>query len=363
MARLTCRQCDHVPAPLDWRCVACGAPLELSDEPPFDPALIRREDWTMWRYGALLPVERRVTLGAGGTPLIESEADGLPVWAKLDYANPTGSYKDRGTETMMSYLLGHGVGQVVEDSSGNAGASVAMYAGAAGVRAQIYAPAAAPLGKKRAIAAAAELVEVAGARAEVTAACLRAVEAGAAYATHAWSPFFIAGQQTLAWELWEQLGTAPEAVVMPAGQGLLLLGVARGFRALHAAGCIERLPRLYAVQSAACDPFVRGFEAGLPAPVPVTPAPTQADGVVIGQQVRGAQVLAAIRESGGAALRVAEPELLAAHHALARRGLFAEPTSALTWAALPQVRQHLGVGHGGAIVTVLTGHGLKAVMG
>lgn len=360
-ARLTCRRCENTPAPLDWCCTACGAPLELSDQPPFNADAIRRDDWTLWRYADMLPVTRRVTLGAGGTPLVEMTWDGAPVWVKLDYTNPTGSYKDRGTEVLVNYLVTQGIRDVVEDSSGNAGASLALYAAAAGLRARIFAPTSAPAGKKRAIAAAAELVEVEGSRADVTEACLQAVEAGAAYASHAWSPFFVSGQQTLAWELWEQLGGAPAAVVMPAGQGLLVLGVAHGFRALHAAGLIDRLPRLYAIQSAACDPFVRGFESGAPEPVRVVPGPTIADGVVIGQPVRGEQVLAAIRESGGAALRCQEDEIIVARTGLAQRGLFAEPTSALTAAALPQVRAHLPPGETGPVVIVLTGHGLKSL--
>ncbi len=356
--QLTCRQCDNIPQPLDWCCTRCGAPLELSDQSPFDAARIRHGDWSLWRYAEMLPVARQVTLGAGGTPLVETMWDGLPVCAKLDYTNPTGSYKDRGIETLINYYLALRVQDVVEDSSGNAGASLATYAAAAGVRARIFAPTSAPTGKKRAIAAAAELVEIEGTRADVTEACLKAVDAGAAYASHAWSPLFVCGQQTLAWELWEQVGGAPAAVVMPAGQGLLLLGVAHGFRALHAAGLIDHLPRLYAVQSAACDPFVRGFEQGLDAPVRVVPGATLADGVVIGQPVRGKQVLAAIYESGGAALRCDEAALATAHHKLGRLGLYAEPTSALTAAALPQVRAHLG-DVAGPIVLVLTGHGLK----
>jgi threonine synthase len=357
-AVLICRRCDHIPAPLAWRCTACGAPLEISDEAPFDATLIQRDDWTMWRYGAMLPIKGRITLGAGGTPLVKTEWDGGVVWAKLDSTNPTGSYKDRGIETLINYLSAQGATDIVADSSGNAGASIALYSGAAGMRARIFTPANAPLGKKRAIAAAAELVEVGGSRADVTAACLDAVEAGAAYATHAWHPFFIAGQQTLAWELWEQLGGAPSAVVMPVGQGLLLLGVARGFRALYAAGLIDRLPRLYAIQAAASDPVVRGFESNSEDPIAVTPGETSADGVVIGQPVRGAQVLTAIRESGGAAFRYQETEIIEARAKLARQGLYVEPTSALTAAALPQVCTHLGE-NDGKIVIVLTGHGLK----
>lgn len=354
---LICSACDAPAAPLDWRCVVCGFPLEVADVPAFDARKIAADDWSLWRYAHALPVGRRFSLGAGMTPLIETMLDGQPVRAKLEYLNPTGSYKDRGTETLLNYLLGQGARAVVEDSSGNAGASVALYAAAAGLTARVYVPESAPPGKKRAIRLAAEIVEVPGPRAATTAACLEAVARGeAVYASHAWHPHFIAGQMTAAWELWEQHGRrAPEAIVCPVGQGLLLLGLYRGFVALREAGVIDRLPRLFAVQAAAADPLVRGWESGAATPPAIMPGATVADGIVIGQPVRGAALLAALRATNGAALRVDEAAILSAQRALIARGLYCEPTSAVTAAALPQIRPL----HGGEVVLMLTGHGLK----
>src|SRR5262249_24607325 len=157
--------------------------------------------------------------------------------AKLEYLAPTGSYKDRGTALVLSYLRELGVSEVVEDSSGNAGASVAAYAAAAGMSARVYLPAHASAAKRDQIAAfGAEVAEVAGARSAATEACLR--DAGQrAYASHIWNPLFLAGQMTCACEIWEQCGRmAPDAVVCPVGQGNLFLGIARGFAMLGEAG-------------------------------------------------------------------------------------------------------------------------------
>ncbi|MBK9123213.1 MAG: threonine synthase [Chloroflexi bacterium] len=359
MSVLYCPTCDSPPDPLDWHCRACGGALELRDQPPFKADAINTEHWSMWRYGSSLDVERRVSLGAGMTPLVPLKPSDESVWIKCEYLNPTGSYKDRGTETLLSYLAGHGVTSVVEESSGNAGASMAQYAAQAGMRARIFVPENAPPGKTRAIAAAAELIVVPGPRQNVNDACLAAAVDGTVYASHGWNPYWIVGQQTIAWEIWEQFGKAPAAIVTPAGQGGLLLGIARGFRALHAAGVIDRLPRLYAVQPWACDPFVRAIEADASEPELMIAQRSAADGTLVGNPVRGQQVLAAIRETHGWAFTVAEDDLLEARSQLARRGFYVEPTSAMTHAALARVHEHMG-GAGGPIILIATGHGLKS---
>jgi threonine synthase len=192
---------------------------------------------------------------------------------------------------LVNHLLAHQVSSVVEDSSGNAGASLAAYAGASGIQARIFVPASAPAGKKRLIALNAELVEVDGPRSAPTAVCHEAARA-AVYASHAWSPLFLAGQMTCAWEIWEQVGhAAPDAVVCPVGHGGLFMGLARGFAALRDAGLVEQQPRLYAVQSSACDPIVRAWENNLDEPVIAPESATIADGIVVNQPVHGREIL------------------------------------------------------------------------
>lgn len=357
-AQLICEANGQAAGSLDWQCD--GQRIQIANLPPFDAAAIAADDWSLWRYAAMLPVERRFSLGEGLTPLVATEYDGLPFEAKLEYLNPTGSFKDRGTSVLVNHLLAQGVEAVVEESSGNAGASLAAYATAAGIKARIFAPANAPVGKKRLIASfGADLVEVPGPRAATTEACLQAARS-TVFASHAWSPFFVAGQLTCAWEIWEQRGRrAPDAMVCTVGHGSLFLGLARGFRSLLDAGLIERMPRLFAVQSAACDPLVQAWERGLAVPESVTQKPGVADGIAVTQPVHGAEILAVLRETDGAALRVDDDAILRAQVALGRRGFIIEPTSAVPVAALKAARA--AVGDKASISIPLTGNGLKVL--
>ena len=184
-----------------------------------------------------------MSLGEGFTPLVGTEWDGRRLLFKCEHLMPTGSFKDRGTAVMMSHLKQAGVEALLEDSSGNAGASIAAYAAAAGIRARIMVPEGAPAAKRVQIAAAgAELQEVAGDRDAVEQAALAAAEE-LFYASHNRQPFFLEGTKTLAFELWEQLGfRAPAAVAAPCGNGANILGLYLGFRELQEAGEIERCP-------------------------------------------------------------------------------------------------------------------------
>lgn len=358
--QLVCSYCGAAAAPLDWKCVKCGGPIDIANLPAFQEAAIRQDDWSLWRYAAMLPVEQHFTLGEGATPLINVAYPGGAFRAKLEYLNPTGSYKDRGTVTLVNYLLAQGVTEVVEDSSGNAGASLAAYAGSSGIHARVFVSAQAAPGKKKQIAYGAQLVEVVGPRAAASDACEIAAEE-TVYSSHAWSPFFAAGQMTAAWEVWEQMGRrVPDAVATPTGHGGLLLGFARGFKALYAAGLIEKLPRLYAVQSAACDPLVTAWEQGLADPAQVAAHETVADGIIVGVPVRGREILAVLRETQGAAFRVEDAEITAAREQLAGLGLLVEPTSAVPVAALDQIRTHLGTADADILIP-LTGSGLKGL--
>jgi threonine synthase len=360
--QLICSRCDAPADPLDWRCTTCGGPLEIANLPAFNADAIRQHEWSIWRYAAMLPTYRRFSLGEGMTPLVPVKIGSTPFLAKQEYLSPTASYKDRGTAVLLNYLLEHGVTSVVEDSSGNAGASLAAYSGGIGLEAEIYVPDTAPAGKKTQISRfGAQLVAVEGSRADVTTACEQAA-ATSTYASHAWNPLFIAGQMTCAWEIWEQMGQrAPGAIVCPVGQGGLLLGLARGFTMLLDAGLIDNMPRLYGVQSTAYDSVVRAWENGSDQPDGSTQGDTVADGIRIAQPVRGQAVMAAIGASDGAAFRVEDERILEARTALALQGLFVEPTSAVAVAALPQVMDHLG--DLTEIVIPLTGSGLKGTQG
>jgi threonine synthase len=262
---------------------------------------------------------------------------------------------------MISALRQQGVGRLLEDSSGNGGAAIAAYAAAGGVEAKILVPASTSPGKTvqmRAYGAEVELVP--GARQDTSNEAIRQSQS-IFYASHNWQPFFLQGTKTLAYELWEDLGfRSPDNVLVPAGAGSNVLGLDIGFGELLRRGEIARPPRLFAVQPAHCAPIAAAFADGAMDCAPIEPEPTIAEGTAIAEPVRGREVLAAIRRSGGAALAVGEDEIIAACRELAKRGLYAEPTSAVAAAGLSTLLRRGAIGGEEETVVLLTGGGLKA---
>jgi threonine synthase len=359
-----CPQCNARASlsPERWAC-ACGGAWEPIERSDFDAALIDVGDTSVWRYVRLLGLDLEaptVRLGEGWTPLVPLCFQGRSVLFKLEFLAPTGSFKDRGTAVMINVLAQQGVTQVADDSSGNSGASVAAYAARAGMRAQLFVPTYASAAKRAQIAAyGADVRLVPGPRANAKLAALEAVGCGVVLASHVYHPAFVLGQQTLAWELWEQMQQrAPDWYVVPIGQGVHLVSVWLGFRRLLAAGLIDHLPRLVGVQASRVAPVYHAFEAGSSAVSAVSQSlPSVAEGLAIAEPVRGARVLQAVRESGGSCIAVDDPAILAAQGQLARQGLFVEPTSATVVAALGSVLQQAGPED--TIVVPLTGSGLK----
>jgi threonine synthase len=364
IASYQCPGCGRVlPAgrPL-WRC-ECGSHLNLSPGRGLTRAEIVAGEASLWRYAKALAVAGppRVCLGEGWTPLVRRKWQGAEICFKLESQMPTGSFKDRGTAVMINHLLEVGVGPIHEDSSGNAGASIATYAAAAGVPCQIYVPASAPRAKLVQIAATgADVRPVAGTRQDVTDAALAAT-GKSFYASHNWQPFFIEGTKTLAFELWEQLGfRVPDNILVPTGYGSNILGLERGFDELERGGELAMRPRLFAVQAANCAAFAAAWSAGADHFVPFAAKPTVADGIATPKPVRFAEVLAALRRSRGGVVAVPEAEIAPTLAALGRRGLFVEPTAATAGAALTSLLSDGTITAGQTTVAVLTGSGLKA---
>lgn len=362
MIEIHCTNC-HRPYPSEgapFRCQACGGLFDFSSPPAYDLAQVALEAPGLWRYRHMLglPADAPVvTLGEGNTPLEWREAFGRWVAFKLEYLNPTGSFKDRGSAPLTSFLRSRGVDAAVEDSSGNAGASFAAYAAEAGIRARVFVPDYASGPKRAQIEAyGAQLQPISGPRSKASEAVLQAAETGAIYASHAYMPFGLPGYATAAYEMYEQIEGAPGAVIVPAGQGDFLLSIGRGFQALQRVGLIEHVPRLVGVQALACAPLWAVFRYGAAGLGWVTEGETLAEGVRIRHPIRGDITLQMILENDGLFVAVEEADILPGRDELARLGFNVEYTSAIVWSALAQSIKELP----DPVAVVLTGAGFKS---
>lgn len=353
----------RVPAgSLDWCCPACRGPLDLDYSPTPAPlkSLSGRVS-SLWRYAECLPLPTPdCSLGEGRTPVVPL-ADGVS--AKLDFLMPTLSFKDRGA-VMLAALAGRlRPDRVIADSSGNAGTAVAAYCARAGLPCTVYVPEGTSAKKVEQIGAHGARLEIVAGDRQATAEAARAAadEDGVFYASHVHNPYFLHGTKTYVHELWEDLGgRLPDVLVVPVGNGTLLLGAALAVAELHTAGLIDRRPALHAVQAAAVAPLAKAWQAGADDLVDVTPAaPTLAEGIAIPSPPRARQILRAVRESGGAFHTVTEDQIRHAQLDLASRGLYVESTGVACWAATREGGSLAPSLNGRSAVVPLCGAGLK----
>ena len=340
-----------------WQCV-CGGLLDISDATSFSPRSLPATT-SLWRYSSVLPLSRgdsTVAMCEGFTPLVQETLYGARAHLKLDYLFPSGSYKDRGAAVLVSKMLELGIAEAVEDSSGNAGAAIAAYCARAGIRCSVYVPERTSPDKTTQIRAyGAEVVRVPGSR-EDTAAAVKAAATNAYYASHSWNPFFFEGTKTFGYEVCEHLGwQAPDAIVLPCGNGTLLLGVHKALRELHAMGVIPNVSRLIAIQSEACASIHHARQGTAPAS-----GRTIAEGIAVAAPVRKTQILDAIRETNGCTVTVTDAQIEEALQALFRRGYYVEPTAAAAVAGLGECLRLEYVRPDETLVVPLTGSGLKA---
>lgn len=292
-------------------------------------------------------IAHTVSLGEVTTPIVKRKLQGKDVYLKLDYMQPTGSFKDRGAVVVINKLKELGIKEIVEDSSGNAGAAFAGYAAAAGIKCNIYLPESTSLGKIKQIAAyGANVVKVPGTREDTAKAIIEAAKT-TYYASHVYNPLFFEGTKSLAYEINEQIGI-PDYIVVPAGNGTMLLGVYKGFKELG------RLPKIIAVQSANCAPLASKFNNQPLGEI----KETAAEGIAIATPKRIDEMIAAVRESKGAIITVEDEAVVDARNMLCKMGIYIEVTSG---AAVAGMLQYFKEGCDAAckIVVPLTGMGLK----
>ncbi len=316
------------------------------------------------RYRAFLPIGDAtpvVSLGEGFTPLVAARrlgaAIGVPnLHLKVEGANPTGSFKDRGMVVAIAKALENRAKAVVCASTGNTSASAAAYAAAAGMDCVVVLP------KGR--IATGKLLQALVAGARVVAidgnfdAALRIVRELAEGGDHpitlvnSVNPYRLEGQQTGAFEVCDDLGRAPDILAIPVGNAGNISAYWMGFEAYRGAGVIGSTPRMWGFQAEGAAPIVRG--------APVESPETVATAIRIGNPASWQKAVRARDASGGLIEAVSDDEILVAYRDVARlEGVFCEPSSAASIAGVRALAAAGRVPDGATVVCVLTGNGLK----
>lgn len=345
--KYVCAQCHEA---YDWkdpiyRC-GCGGLLGLSYERPAKGELsgFGSSDHSLWRFRDNLPpldprVVSEVTMGEGGTPLIRLDDH---LWGKADYLMPTLSFKDRGAAVLVTAMHQAHVRSCVIDSSGNAATSVAAYCARVGIACEVFVPDHTSAKKvEQILCHGAKVHRIPGTREDTADAAIARVEStGAFYASHIFNPFFLEGTKTYVYELLEQRGgTLPDILVLPVGNGTLLLGAILALDELFSSGRLASMPMVVAVQAANCAPLAAAWVAKSDKPAQIASVPTLAEGIASARPARGAQILQGMARIGGRFVTVGEEHILAARDTLARRGVYVELTSAANYAGYLELLQ------------------------
>ncbi|MDH5459784.1 MAG: pyridoxal-phosphate dependent enzyme [Candidatus Bathyarchaeota archaeon] len=361
--KIKCSKCSRTsPSILDFKC-SCSSSLETHLHFNFEKKKVRKRNYSLWRYISFFPYVKEteiITLGEGWTPLVHSGN----VYFKLENLNPTGSFKDRGSTVLISTLhklVKKAKGYISEDSSGNAGASIAAYSARAGLKAKIYVPENVSGPKFNQIQFyGADVVKVSGGRSKVAE---EAQEAGRRkfYVGHILHPLFRDGIRSLAYEIAEQLGwRIPERIYLPVSAGTLLLGVIKGFKHLVESNVVEAMPKIVACQTSQVSPLYHRFKnLSYTPPKKIT---SIADALVSVNPPLLNFMVEHLREANGDAVMVEEDEIFNAFVELARKGFFVEPSSAVAYAAYTKQLRSKEASKDDKAVIILTGTGLKTML-
>lgn len=334
-----CMRCGAIREDLEVRCKKCGGPFKVVVDFPF----VKNDLRANFPY-----IKEWVTLGEFNTPMIKKNN----IWFKLDSLNPTGSYKDRGAVTLISYLKQRGIKRISEDSSGNAGASIAAYGTAAGMEVEIYVPEnVSGIKAKQIELYGAKIIKVKGSRNDVAKA---AEQSSAYYASHILQPHFRDGIRSLAYEVVRDLGwREPDYFFIPTSAGSLLLGVYEGFKHMLNNGIIEKMPKIISVQTEQVMPVcakIKGINY-----LPPTKVTSIADALVSTQPYLLEEMIKILKETGDCVV-VTDEEIMIAHKELAKNGILVEYSSATVYAAYKKMKLK-----DENVVLHITGHGLKSI--
>ena len=380
LSRLECTACGkrHEWKQLQNLCAACGKPLfaiyNLESLRKLECKLhssLDKRDKSLWRWRELLPLPQDcdpVSLGEGGTPLLQSKRFGPDIdtdlWIKDESVNPTQSFKARGMSVAVSMAKYLGAKKLAVPSAGNAGGAMAAYAARAGLEAHVFMPRDTPR---------ANLIECREVGAEVTLIDGLITDCGAEIAKRkekeGWfdvstlkEPYRIEGKKTLGYEIAEQLDwKLPDVILYPTGGGTGLIGMWKAFDELEKLGWIgNKRPRMFSIQASGCAPIVRAFEAGEKFAAEFPNAQTAASGLRVPKAIGDFLMLNILRESKGGAIAIDDDEMIRAVREVgSTEGLFVAPEGAACFVALKKLRASGKIGAAERVVIFNTGSGIK----
>lgn len=360
-----CMQCQthYLADPTRVKC-DCGGALWLKDDSLIlNKHDIIQNDFSLWRYCKAYPITRadvKVSFNETLTPMPGILWDNIPILVKMDSLMPTGSFKARGAAMVINTLVKQGIDCFAEDSSGNGGSAYAGYCAKGNLTLNVFLPADTAAGKiVQTKMYGANCIEINGTREDVANAAIDSLQThGSYYVGHNWHPLFIEGVKSIAYEIWEQNNfQAPDNFIAPAGNGSLIAGAYLGFNELLKAGEINKMPRLFGIQSAAINPFVKQFNDD---DSPLKPNNTIAEGIRITRSSRIFEIIQFVRRTQGQFIDVTDPQIKQALIKMGQKGFFIEPTSATAFAGISKLIKNNIITPEQKTVGVITGHGLKA---
>jgi threonine synthase len=345
-----------------WRCT-CNSYLGFHSKPVgYAPVIRNKETSFLRRYTDFYPYLNSndiVGFHEGYTPLDRLNYKGHDLFMKLEHLLPGGSFKDRGAALLISMLKRNGIEEIIEDSSGNAGTSIAAFAVRAGIQCKILVPAHTSKSKCDQIRAlGADLIQVPGNR-EVSARAALALSEKYYYASHVWNPLFIEGIKSIVFEFFEQCGgLIPPVWILPLGNGTLTLGIYKGLQQLLEMKMIEQMPVIHAVQHREICPVYDLFHQKTKVQQREISRPLLSPGIAVSDPLRKREIVDALRKTGGSVFCVDDRDIISGLKTLLSFGYFPEPTSAVAFSAFekhfPDAKPH-------SIAMIITGNGLKSM--
>lgn len=371
-AKLICTNCDEVyeQETKTFRCTKCDEPLELElvTNAKINEGNVLEQN-ILGRYSEFYPYLDNnvdISLGEGFTSLIKSNfltnKIGIKgVYFKNEGENPTWSFKDRGTITGVTRAINLGFKGIGTVSTGNMAASVSAYGAKAKIDTIILVKEEIADEKLKPIAVyGSKLVKVRGDYGKLYLESIKLGYENGFYFINSDSPFRVEGYKTIAFEIFEQLNhNIPDYVIVPTSAGGDIRGIEKGFRELKACGLTEKTPKIIAVQAAGCAPIATAFKNGREKIERFSNPHTIAHAIENPYPPSGNQVLRMIKKNGGIAVDVDDDEIINAQKLLAEEGIFGQPASVTSLAALIKLKEEKYLSEDDIVVNIVTASGLK----